>query len=101
MEKIVIDPDEPISLEEMGLTVAEQAAKKYWVTHLPQLTAHLMAQGPIALELAIRKASHEQMYQEGLMQAQDPTRPLWDIQEQTHHLLYPPAESEETQDPSR
>lgn len=67
-----IDPDQPLSLEETPFSAYEMEVRDHWSRFLPKLTAGLRAQGPEALELAIRKAVHRQIYLEDLELARNP-----------------------------
>lgn len=80
-----MDPDEPTSLEEMGLTPYEETAKAHWKRFLPTLAGQLEKQG--TLDQAIRQASHNQMFEEMLAESRGVPRQA--AQELARETLFP------------
>lgn len=68
----VLEPDNYPSLEDEPLTPSEQDVKAHWQRFLPKMSAELKAQGPKALDLAVRKAAWLTEYHVALAQAENP-----------------------------
>jgi hypothetical protein len=67
-----IDPDDPLSLDEEPLTPYEMEVKEHWERFWPEPVHQLTAQGPIALDEAIRRATHREEYMISLTLARNP-----------------------------
>jgi len=87
-----IDPEEPLSLEEVPFTPYEMEVREHWERFQPTLVRQLRAQGPGKLEQAIRRAVHRQMYQEDLMLAQNPALHRGQVEELFREEVFPPPE---------
>lgn len=87
-----MDPDEPLSLDDLYLTPIEMEAMAHWKRFQPALCAALEAQGPDALPTAIRKAWWDQEYRTRLTMARNPKLPRDMAEELFRDLLFPPPE---------
>ena len=87
-----LDPDQPTSLDELGLTQYELEAKKHWQEFLPNRVAQLNERSPTALDEAIRAASHQKEYQIGLTLARNPQLHEMQVDELFRDVLFPPPE---------
>lgn len=88
----ILDPDQPISLQEMGLTQEELGAKAHWKEFLPTLTQQLNQRSPDALDEAIRKASHAREYGISLTLVRNPKLHRMQVEELFNDVLWPPPE---------
>jgi hypothetical protein len=67
------EPDNYPSVEDEPLGPEEMQARAHWETFLPRTVAALKAQGPDALDTAVRKAWWLTEYHVKLAQVQNPT----------------------------
>jgi len=87
-----IDPDQPLSLEELPPTPYEMEVKAYWERFLPRLVRQLNRQGPSALDEAIRKVTHREEYQISLTLARNPKLHRDQVEELFRADVFPPPE---------
>ena len=90
-----LDPDEPPTFEALAQQPIEQEAERHWRTFQPRLVRSLEAEGPTALQTAIRNAWHQMEYQQLLLQADGMPEAL--ASTVYRELLFPPPEATPTQ----
>ena len=71
-DKWQLDPDQPPSLKERPPSPYEAEVKAHWERFQPALVQQLKAQGPQALDQAVRNQVHRAHYQEALTLARNP-----------------------------
>ena len=93
MNEIVLEPDNYPSLEEQPLMPLELKVLAHWERFQPTLCRQLKAQGPDALEVAIRKVWWRTEYATGLLLAHNPSLHRDQAAELCRADLWPPPEA--------